>query len=241
MNSSFNAARQTASVGDYILEDQHAPPLSATRDELMSRPTLPRNSCEMNLIELATEPPKPRTTATSEVTRTWSWEILAAVISTASLTIVATCLTVMSNRRLADWELPGSLNAIVSVFITSAKAALLMLIAEGISQLKWAHFAEKKQRLYDLQMFDNASRGPWGGLVLLLTCKLKPILACVGAITTILALAMDPCAQQILQARMIMMESLDDAATICTATAYDIAMREGSGISSFAGKRDGAI
>jgi hypothetical protein len=127
-------------------------------------------------------------------------------------------------------------NALVSIGITLSKSSLLMLIAEGISQLKWAHFAEKRQVLYDLQLFDAASRGPWGAFLLLYARKFKPVLACIGAIITIVALAMDPCAQQILEFRTMMMQSSSDTAEIRTATAYDVAVHGGSGISAFAGK-----
>lgn len=169
--------------------------------------------------------------------RQWKWEILALTFSSLCLAIVIVLLLVMNNRRLADWTLPISPNALVSIAITLSKSSLLMLIAEGISQLKWAHFAEKRQVLYDLQLFDAASRGPWGAFLLLYARKFKPILACIGAVITIIALAMDPCAQQILEFRTLMMQSSSDTAEIRAAAAYDVAVHDGGGVSAFAGER----
>ncbi|CZT17863.1 uncharacterized protein RCC_03699 [Ramularia collo-cygni] len=165
----------------------------------------------------------------------WVWEILAVVFSTVCLVVVTAALLVMNDRRLMDWKLPISPNALVSIFVTLSKSSLLMLTAEGISQLKWKYLAETTRRLYDLQIFDDASRGPWGALKLLITCKSKPALAYIGAIITVVALAMDPFAQQILESRSVMMASADDMAVIRTATAYEVAVREGSGPSAFAG------
>ncbi|KAL8788418.1 MAG: hypothetical protein Q9195_007297 [Heterodermia aff. obscurata] len=44
-----------------------------------------------------------------------------------------------------------------------------MAIAAVISQLKWLHFRDSRnpQQLYDLHRYDQASRGPWGSLLLL--------------------------------------------------------------------------
>lgn len=49
---------------------------------------------------------------------------------------------------------------------------------------------------YDYRLFDNASRGPWGSLMLLLRIKGRS-LAALGAAITIFALAMDPFFQQV--------------------------------------------
>jgi hypothetical protein len=72
-------------------------------------------------------------------------------------------------------------------------------VAAGINQLKWMHF-EKAHRLSDLEVFDETSRGPWGSLELIMRLNFnsRALLAIWGSLITIVALAMDPSAWQIL-------------------------------------------
>lgn len=54
-----------------------------------------------------------------------------------------------------------TLNTTVSILATGAKSSLLCVVGTSIGQLKWTWFqGEKKRLLYDLQSFDDASRGP---------------------------------------------------------------------------------
>lgn len=66
-----------------------------------------------------------------------------------------------------------TLNTIVAIISTCAKAAFLLPVAECISQLKWCHFEKDYQPLTDLGIFDRASRGTVGGLELLWRTKFK--------------------------------------------------------------------
>lgn len=57
-------------------------------------------------------------------------------------------------------------NTLAAVLMTIAKASMLLSIAECIGQLKWTYFQEKTRSLNNLDLFSNASRGPWGALQL---------------------------------------------------------------------------
>ncbi|KAF7189148.1 hypothetical protein HII31_09570 [Pseudocercospora fuligena] len=129
----------------------------------------------------------------------WSWEILSTIFSLLCIFAVVGILAAMDGKSLDEWKLPISPNSLVSVFITLSKSALLLMVAEGISQLKWTYFAERRRRLYDLQIFDDASRGPWGAGILLLSIRHKALIASVGALITVISMAMDPFAQQIIE------------------------------------------
>ncbi|PVH83592.1 hypothetical protein DL98DRAFT_486436 [Cadophora sp. DSE1049] len=92
-----------------------------------------------------------------------------------------------------------TINSILSWLSTIARSALLVPITKGISQLKWTWFSSV-QRLADLQRFDDASRGPWGSLMLLWSLKNGGLIACfaaIGSLATILMLGMDPFIQQL--------------------------------------------
>lgn len=75
---------------------------------------------------------------------------------------------------------------------------MLYPVAEGISQLKWIFFQRNAYTLSYLEIFDYASRGPLGALNSLWRLKFQAMLASVGAIATVLAIAIDPFTQQIL-------------------------------------------
>ncbi|KAF1967799.1 hypothetical protein BU23DRAFT_411161, partial [Bimuria novae-zelandiae CBS 107.79] len=96
----------------------------------------------------------------------WWWEIYATTLAVASTIAVISVLISIQGKPLADWGLPIQPNSLVAVFSTIAKSALLVPIAECISQLKWTYF-EAPRTLSQMQVFDDASRGPWGALVML--------------------------------------------------------------------------
>ena len=77
------------------------------------------------------------------------------------------------------------------------KAAILIVVNEGLSQLKWLWFRDTR-RLHDMVAFDEASRGTWGSLKLLKTVLVKMPLATCGALVVIASLAVDPFTQQML-------------------------------------------
>ena len=77
------------------------------------------------------------------------------------------------------------------------KAAMLIVVNEGLSQLKWLWFRDSR-RLHDMVAFDEASRGTWGSLKLLRTVFVRMPLATCGALVVIASLAVDPFTQQML-------------------------------------------
>ncbi|KAI0409817.1 hypothetical protein F4802DRAFT_603980 [Xylaria palmicola] len=118
----------------------------------------------------------------------WWWEILALVI----------CIG--ATVGLVQWLLPIQPNSVISILTTVSKTAMLVPAASCLSQLKWHHFSRRPQRLTDLQLFDSASRGPWGSVLFLFQLpRLSTAFLSVGfAVLTIVALGIDPSAQQIL-------------------------------------------
>ncbi|KAI8633796.1 hypothetical protein F5Y19DRAFT_462068 [Xylariaceae sp. FL1651] len=120
----------------------------------------------------------------------WWWEILAMILS-----IIA-----IHDIPLEAWELPFQPHALIAILTTVGKAALLVPAASCISQLKWRHFSRYPRKLIDLQLFDDASRGPWGSAVLVWHLAFRArILVTLGfALVTVLALGIDTSVQQII-------------------------------------------
>lgn len=78
------------------------------------------------------------------------------------------------------------------------KSCMTLTLAQGIGQLKWAWFREPRT-LKDIQIYDDASRGPLGACKLIFTATTMHKVASLGAIATCLLLFVDPFAQQLLR------------------------------------------
>lgn len=123
-------------------------------------------------------------------------EITAIVGSTVCLIAIVIVLRIYTNKLTPTLPYGITLNAIIATLATTSRSMLMFAVAATVSQLKWCWYQDKR-RLQDLQIFDDASRGPWGAVVLL--CSQPAIsLASLGALITVLALAFDPFVQLIL-------------------------------------------
>ncbi|KAL8924374.1 MAG: hypothetical protein Q9172_002721 [Xanthocarpia lactea] len=92
------------------------------------------------------------------------------------------------------------------------KTTVLYCAAEVISQSKWIWFYRRPQRLSDVELYDQASRGPWGALSMLWRVRWKFVftfdqvkrrlifvrdLSSLAALVVLYSLAIDPFAQQL--------------------------------------------
>jgi hypothetical protein len=85
----------------------------------------------------------------------------------------------------------------VTILSKIASATLILPISEAIGQLKWSWFHGKESKdAFDFEIFDKASRGAWGSFLLLIRTKGKS-LAALGALLTVLLLAIDSFFQQV--------------------------------------------
>ena len=130
----------------------------------------------------------------------WAWEIASVALSVVGIALLVAFLVTINNTPYGDWQYTASPNTVVSIIVTITKAALFVPVSSCLGQLKWNLF-QSPVPLYHMQVLDQASRGPWGSLEVLLRGifgSKTGILTYVGASLTILALAVDPFAQQIL-------------------------------------------
>ena len=90
-------------------------------------------------------------------------------------------------------------NAIISILATAIKSSILLVLAAVLGQYRWLWLRRsipKSCTLCDLQLLDDASRGPLGALILLWNLRGRWLVS-IGAIATILAIALEPFVQQI--------------------------------------------
>ncbi|KAK3369847.1 hypothetical protein B0H63DRAFT_514111 [Podospora didyma] len=130
--------------------------------------------------------------------RGWLWELVALAVSVLSMAANLGVLCKVDGTALLDWQFPIQPNSLVSVFMTVSRSALLVPIAECISQTKWFNFGQAPGKLMALQDLDDASRGPWGSAQLLFSPRKIGWAAWLGAVLTVISLALDPFTQQIM-------------------------------------------
>ena len=142
-------------------------------------------------------------------------------ISVAALISIAAVLIAYNDKPMSDWQAILRPNTVVSALSTLSKSAMLMVIGQGIGQLKWIYFSERPHRLLDFERFDAASRGPLGAVQILFCINGRAIIASVGATLTILALAMDPFVQQVISFEPKLRQDSKISSMIATALSYD--------------------
>ncbi|TRX93438.1 hypothetical protein FHL15_005713 [Xylaria flabelliformis] len=132
----------------------------------------------------------------------WWWEIGAVILSFISNSLVLVLLLRVDGTAINNWSWPILPNSLLSVLTTISKTSLLVPVASCISQSKWRHFTLRPRSLNHLQIFDDASRGPWGSLVMVFNfifeAKVWAIVSILLAISNIVALGIDASTQQII-------------------------------------------
>lgn len=135
--------------------------------------------------------------------RFWLFEIAALLISTLGLTAVVITLRITQGKQMPSWELKLSngwsstvtINSVLSIFSTMVKATVLIPVGAAMGELKWIWFKDDRL-LTDVQVFEDAARGPMGSAVMLWKFRGKG-LACLGAVIVISSLALDFAFQQL--------------------------------------------
>ncbi|KAI0608297.1 DUF3176 domain-containing protein [Pyrenophora tritici-repentis] len=134
------------------------------------------------------------------IIKRWLLEILSWAFSALCMAAVIGVLISYKDDPLSNWSLADktglTLNAYISILSKMAGAALILPVSEALGQLKWSWFQQNSKQMWDFEIFDNASRGPWGSLLLLMRTKGKA-LAALGAMITLCMMALDPFFQQV--------------------------------------------
>ncbi|CAG8213515.1 unnamed protein product [Penicillium salamii] len=129
---------------------------------------------------------------------TWIYEGVAMVFSVLCFIATITVLRVYEHKARPNLAYGITLNAIISILATGSKSSLLFVIGECIGQLKWVWFYKgKKKEHLDMQLFDSASRGPMGSLIVAFKHRGRSFVS-LGAFILVFALVIDPFMQQVL-------------------------------------------
>lgn len=131
--------------------------------------------------------------ASENVLKRWLFEIACWLISAASIGAIIGIYARIENERLADW---GTLLTLANVLGKVSSAALIVPTTEALGQFKWNWFHDSSKAMWDFEIFDKATRGPWGAAMLLFRTKGRS-LAALGALLIVLLLAIDSFLQQV--------------------------------------------
>ncbi|KAF2109365.1 hypothetical protein BDV96DRAFT_604706 [Lophiotrema nucula] len=102
--------------------------------------------------------------------RYWQFEICAAVFSLSSLVTLIAVLGHFHDRHQSTFKIDFfTPNSIVALLSTAIRASMLACICALLSQWKWNLVGRQDgDRISTLEIYDQASRGPWGCLQLLI-------------------------------------------------------------------------
>ncbi|KAL2811801.1 hypothetical protein BJX63DRAFT_269260 [Aspergillus granulosus] len=148
----------------------------------------------------------------------WLYETISSILALGLLIGIAIIFWYMDNKRLDAWNSRVSLNATISILTTACATALMHGVSTFIGQSKWLHFKKGPRKLAHLEIFDGASRGVWGSLLLLAYVPWN--LATIGALVTILRLSFSPFAQQVVLIEQRNVTTPDSTATFGYAHTY---------------------
>lgn len=167
-----------------------------SHDDCEGRPRTPMSSVS------PTSSPIPRIFSKTSFATTWmywKWEISACVLLLAVLGVMIGTILPHENQPLPRWPFKVSINALLSIYTLMFKSAVAFVVTSCVGQLQWAWFASDGRPLFDMVLYDNSGRGPWGSLTMLWTKRLRQPLAGLGAIILVLSLATDPFVQQLIR------------------------------------------
>ncbi|KAH7093057.1 hypothetical protein FB567DRAFT_487165 [Paraphoma chrysanthemicola] len=130
--------------------------------------------------------------ASQNVLKRWLFEIGSWLVSAICMGSIIGIYIWLRDKPMSQ---VGQLLTYANILGKVASAALIVPTSEALGQLKWNWF-HKSKAMWDFEIFDKASRGPTGAIMLLFRTKGRS-LAALGALLIVLLLAIDTFFQQV--------------------------------------------
>lgn len=167
-------------------------PVVAARDKPRSSASSDGEKASLDLTQRF-ERKLARYNASDNVFKKWLFEIVSWLISAISMVAIVLIYVKIQDRPHSLHESSLTWTNVLGKIST---AALIVPTTEALGQLKWNWFKNSSKAVWDFEIFDKASRGPWGALMLLLRTRGRS-LAALGALLVLLLLAIDTFFQQV--------------------------------------------
>ncbi len=97
----------------------------------------------------------------------WAWEIFGCTSSIICMVAVILILSHFDGHLMPIIIFDFQLGSVLSLFSTLIKAGISVPLSSGISQTMWLKLRQEQRPVRDMYLYDNASRGVLGGLILL--------------------------------------------------------------------------
>lgn len=159
-------------------------------------------------------------------THGWGMELLSSFTTLGLFAGMIAIFCSMRNKPYSEWPLSISINTTIAILSTACTAAMMHNVSAFIGQLKWLHFKRSSRSVYNVERFDEASRGPLGAILLIFRVPWN--LATLGAIITILRLGFSPLSQAVVNLERRMVDVPSNDSTFGYAHAYDRNMTTGA-------------
>ncbi|KAF1809845.1 hypothetical protein P152DRAFT_379587, partial [Eremomyces bilateralis CBS 781.70] len=93
----------------------------------------------------------------------WWWELVGWFLGSVALGAIFLLLIIYQDQAFDNWDGALQLSTVVAVLSQAAQSFLAISISSCIGQSKWFLLRERN-RMIELETFDEASRGPEGSL-----------------------------------------------------------------------------
>ncbi|KAK4669186.1 LOW QUALITY PROTEIN: uncharacterized protein QC763_200780 [Podospora pseudopauciseta] len=132
------------------------------------------------IVDTDEDPQYGHTPTGNPVTRTWSaignwWpEIASSLFSLLCIPALVILLRSYDDRPLSEWYLTITPNIVIAFIFTICRISFIYPLVQALAQQRWNWFKSPRS-LDDFRVFDEASRGPWGSLLLMIRMKGRPL------------------------------------------------------------------
>ncbi|KAF5560152.1 hypothetical protein FNAPI_4320 [Fusarium napiforme] len=159
-------------------------------------------------------------------THGWGLELLTSFTTLVLFAGMVAIFCSMRDKPYSEWPLSISISTTIAILSTGCTAAMMHNVSAFIGQLKWLYFKQSSRSVYNIERFDEASRGPLGAMLLIF--KVPWNLATLGGFITILRLGFSPLSQAVVSLEPRMVDVPSNDATFGYAHAYDRNMTTGA-------------
>jgi len=124
--------------------------------------------------------------ASRNIFKRWLFDIMSCVVSASCMVAIVLIYAHIKDQPMSKGGILLNWNNVLGKV---ASAALIVPRYEALGQLKW-HWFHNSKAMWDFEIFDKASRGPMGALMLLYRTKGRS-LAALGTLLIVLMLGID--------------------------------------------------
>ena len=100
----------------------------------------------------------------------WAPEIVASLISLASVAAIFGCLLAWQGEPIFEWHRVTP-NTVVAILATVARIFNGISVSSALGQFKWIWHHQKARPLHDFALIIGATTGPWDSLKLLVRTR----------------------------------------------------------------------